>query len=76
LVLSPESADELLDERMGEPLRISTLSAVANLSRSHYTTLFKHVAGYAPFLYLNHLRIQRAVQLLNSTNLSIKAISD
>jgi AraC-like DNA-binding protein len=27
-------------------------------------------------MYLNHLRMQRAVQLLNSTNLSIKAIGD
>jgi AraC-like DNA-binding protein len=27
-------------------------------------------------MYLNHLRMQRAVQLLNTTNLSIKAISD
>jgi AraC-like DNA-binding protein len=34
------------------------------------------VTGYAPLMYLNHLRMQRAVQLLNSSNLSIKAISE
>jgi AraC-like DNA-binding protein len=67
---------EFMKQHLREPLRISTLSAVVNLSRSHYTTLFKRVTGYAPLLYLNHLRMQRAVQLLNSTNLSIKAISD
>ena len=67
---------EFMKQHLREPLRIATLSAVANLSRSHYTTLFRHVTGYAPLLYLNHLRMQRAVQLLNSTNLSIKAISD
>lgn len=67
---------EFMKQHLREPLRISTLSAVANLSRSHYTMLFKHVTGYAPLLYLNHLRMQRAVQLLNSTSLSIKAIGD
>jgi AraC family transcriptional regulator of arabinose operon len=70
-----ESA-EFMKQHLREPLRVSTLAAIANLSRSHYTTVFKRATGYAPLLYLNHLRLQRAVQLLNSTNLSIKAISD
>lgn len=67
---------EFMKQHLREPLRVATLSAVVNLSRSHYTTLFKRVTGYAPLFYLNHLRMQRAVQLLNSTELSIKAISD
>ncbi len=67
---------EFMKEHLREPLRISTLAAVVNLSRSHYTTLFRRATGYGPLMYLNHLRMQRAVQLLNTTNLSIKAISD
>lgn len=67
---------EFMKAHMREPLRISTLAAVVNLSRSHYTTLFRKVTGYAPLMYLNHLRMHQAVQLLNTTNLSIKAISD
>lgn len=67
---------EFMKEHLREPLRISTLAAVVNLSRSHYTTIFRRATGYGPLMYLNHLRMQRAVQLLNSTNLSIKAISD
>lgn len=65
-----------MKQHLREPLRIATLAAVVNLSRSHYTETFHRVTGYAPLMYLNHLRMQRAVQLLNSTNLSIKAISD
>jgi AraC-like DNA-binding protein len=38
--------------------------------------LFRRVTGYAPLSYLNHLRMQHAVQLLNSTDLPIKQISD
>ena len=67
---------EFMKQHLREPLSVSTLAALANLSRSHYTTVFKRATGYAPLLYLNHLRMQRAVQLLNSTKLSIKAISD
>ena len=67
---------EFMKQHLREPLRIATLAAVVNLSRSHYTEIFRRVTGYAPLMYLNHLRMQRAVQLLNSTNLSVKAISD
>jgi AraC-like DNA-binding protein len=61
---------------LSEPLKVATLAALVNLSRSHYTTLFSRVTGYAPLSYLNHLRMQHAVQLLNSTDLPIKQISD
>ena len=67
---------EFMKQHLREPLQIATLAAVVNLSRSHYTTLFRRVTGYAPLRYLNHLRMQRAVQLLNTTNLPIKEVSD
>jgi AraC family transcriptional regulator of arabinose operon len=67
---------EFMKGHLREPLKVATLAALVNLSRSHYTTLFRRVTGYAPLNYLNHLRMQRAVQLLNTTELSIKQISD
>jgi AraC-like DNA-binding protein len=67
---------EFMKGHLNEPLKVSTLAALVNLSRSHYTTLFRRVTGYAPLSYLNHLRMQQAVQLLNSTDLPIKQISD
>jgi AraC-like DNA-binding protein len=56
-------------------LRVSTLAALANLSPSHYTALFKQHTGYAPIGYLVRLRMHRACQLLDTTNLPIKEIS-
>jgi len=67
---------EFMKAHLREPLKVATLASIVSLSRSHYTTLFRLVTGYAPLNYLNHLRMQRAVQLLNTTNLSIKQISD
>ena len=67
---------EFMKGHLRESLNVATLAAVVNLSRSHYTTVFTRVTGYAPLSYLNHLRMQRAVQLLNTTDWSIKQISD
>lgn len=67
---------EFMKDHLREPLKITTLAGLVSLSRSHYTTLFQRVTGYAPLSYLNHLRLQRAVQMLNTTDLSIKQISD
>jgi AraC family transcriptional regulator of arabinose operon len=67
---------EFMKGHLREPLKVATLSALVNLSRSHYTTSFQRVTGYAPLSYLNHLRMQRAVQLLNTTDFPIKQISD
>jgi AraC-like DNA-binding protein len=67
---------EFMKGHLREPLKVATLSTLVNLSRSHYTTSFRRVTGYAPLNYLNHLRMQRAVQLLNTTSFPIKQISD
>jgi AraC family transcriptional regulator, arabinose operon regulatory protein len=67
---------EFMKNHLREPLKIAILAGLVSLSRSHYTTLFQRVTGYAPLSYLNHLRMQRAVQLLNTTDQSIKQISD
>ena len=67
---------EFMKGHLAEPLTVARLAALVNLSRSHYTTLFRRVTGYAPRSYLNHLRMQQAVQLLNGTDLPIKQISD
>jgi AraC-like DNA-binding protein/mannose-6-phosphate isomerase-like protein (cupin superfamily) len=67
---------EFMKGHLNEPLNVATLAALVNLSRSHYTTLFRRVTGYAPLSYLNHLRMQQAVQLLNGTDLPIKQISE
>lgn len=67
---------EFMKGHLREQLTVATLAALVNLSRSHFTTTFRRVTGYAPLSYLNHLRMQRAVQLLNTTGLSIKQISE
>jgi AraC family transcriptional regulator of arabinose operon len=66
---------QYMKKNLARPLHVSTLAALANLSCSHYAALFKRQTGYAPIDYLIRLRMHRACQLLDTTNLSVKAIS-
>ena len=57
------------------PLRAATLAAEVNLSPSHFFFLFKHYVGSTPIDYFIRLRLRRACQLLENTEMSVKAIA-
>jgi len=64
-----------MSEHLDQPLRVSALSALANLSPAHFAVLFKQQTGCSPRDYLHLLRIHRACQLLRSSALSVKEIA-
>lgn len=64
-----------MKQHLEKPLKVSTLAALANLSTSHYTALFKQHTGYAPIDYLIRLRMHWASQLLDTTDQPIKKIA-
>jgi AraC family transcriptional regulator, arabinose operon regulatory protein len=64
-----------MKEHLDQPLRVPRLAALANLSVSHYSAVFKEQTGYAPNDYIIRLRMHRACQLLDTTELPVKAIA-
>lgn len=58
-----------------EPLKISTLAAMVGVSPALYRAQFRRITGSSPINYFIHLRMQRAVQLLLTTELSVKEIA-
>ncbi len=66
---------EFMKQHLGRALRVSQLAALAGVSPSHYTALFKARTGYSPIDYFIRLRMHRACQLLDTTRLSIKEIA-
>lgn len=56
-------------------LSISTIAAELNVNRSYLTTRFKQYYHLSPKDYLLQIRMQRAKQLLESTQESIKVIA-
>ncbi|WP_248929733.1 AraC family transcriptional regulator [Paenibacillus hamazuiensis] len=58
-----------------EPLTLEGLAAMAGLSVSHYSRLFKKYIGYSPIDYLTHLRVDRAKELLVMSDYRLKSIA-
>jgi len=54
---------------------LGTLAGMAHLSRSQYAALFKQQTGYSPIDYGIRLRMHYACQLLDTTELSVKAVA-
>lgn len=52
------------------------LSSHMNISKYHFCRQFKEATGYSPIEYFNRLKIQKACELLDTTSLKIKDISD
>jgi AraC-like DNA-binding protein len=66
---------EFMKLHLDRPLRVSSLAAVAGLSASHFNTLFRSATGYPPVDYHIRLRMHRACQLLDTTQLPVKEIA-
>jgi AraC-like DNA-binding protein len=64
-----------MSEHLDAPVTIPALARLANLSPTYFSGIFKQQTGCAPREYLHLLRIHRACELLNSTELSIKQIA-
>lgn len=66
---------EYMKQHLNQNVQLDALAGVANLSRSQYVALFKKQMGYAPIDYFIRLRMHRACQLLDTTELSIKSVA-
>ncbi|MCV9387339.1 AraC family transcriptional regulator [Reichenbachiella ulvae] len=64
-----------MKERLNQALKVDEIASYFNYSNSHFFSLFKKKTGYSPIHYFNHLKIQKACQILSFTDLSVKEIS-
>ena len=64
-------AMELLEQNMKLNFSTEALAETANLSVSHFRTLFRQVTGFSPVQYQNYLSMARAKDLLVSDNISV-----
>lgn len=67
-------AKDLADARYREPLDVDDLAAAAKLSRAHFSREFRRAFGESPHQYLLTRRLQRAAELLVTTDWSVAEI--
>jgi AraC-like DNA-binding protein len=64
-----------MQQHLDKPLHVAALAALANVSPSYYTLLFKRQTGSAPMNYFIRLRMQHAQHLLEATPYSVKEVA-
>ncbi|CAN5451147.1 hypothetical protein BH10PLA1_BH10PLA1_22010 [soil metagenome] len=64
-----------LQEHLHRRISLDALADVAGLSRSRFVECFRAAVGTSPVRYLRQVRMERARQLLATTNLPLKAIA-
>jgi AraC-like DNA-binding protein len=57
-------AISLLNEKLGEPIDLAAISRAAGLSRPHFFKLFRDQMGLPPTVFVNALRMERAIERL------------
>lgn len=62
-------------DNLGEALTVDDLARSAMFSKFHFTRLFQRVTGVTPGRFLSAMRLQRAKQLLITTELNVAHIS-
>jgi AraC-like DNA-binding protein/quercetin dioxygenase-like cupin family protein len=76
--LAEQRVDEtiaFMRHNLGQPCTLSDLARIACMSPTHYSNVFKRRQGCSPLQYLNRLKIQKACELLVSTNLQIQQVA-
>jgi AraC family transcriptional regulator len=66
---------ELMRARLAEDISLDELAAEAQLSPYHFARMFKQSVGEPPRAYLTRLRMERACELLELTDLPVTEIA-
>lgn len=66
---------EYMNKNIDKKITLEGLSNHLFLSKNYLIHVFKESTGYSPIDYFIHLKMQKACQLLDTTNKSIKEIS-
>jgi AraC family transcriptional regulator len=66
---------ELMRARLSEDISLDELAVEARLSPFHFARMFKQSLGVPPRVYLTRLRVERACDLLEKTDLSVTEIA-
>lgn len=64
-----------IEARLAEPIQVAELAREAHMSPFHFTRMFKLATGHAPHQYLTLRRMERARELLATTDMPIAAIT-
>lgn len=70
-ILKPmEAALSYIDENLTAPLTLEEIAAKASVSKNYFCAVFKKLNGVSPWEYITVKRIEKAVELLKTTDMT------
>jgi AraC family transcriptional regulator len=66
---------DFMHARLSEDIGLEDLAAEAQLSPFHFARMFKHSVGVPPRVYLTRIRMEKACELLEMTDLPVTEIA-
>ena len=67
-------ARDAMDRAYAEPLDVASLARMVHVSEAHFIRTFRATFGETPHRYLQRRRVERAMELLRETELSVTEI--
>ena len=67
---------DYIEKHLSEPISLDDLSSLLHFEKSYLTVRFKEIWGLSPMQYVSWLRIERAKELLRTTDMSITDIAN
>ncbi len=65
-----------IEKLYATPLNLDTLAKIACMSKYHLSRVFKKYTGYSPYEYILNYRLSESKEMLKTTNLTIREISE
>lgn len=75
LQLVVSTSIQLMKEHVEGNISLSDVAKNANLSNSHFSSIFKQITGLSPINYYNDLKVQKACDYLKYSDILVKEIS-
>jgi AraC-like DNA-binding protein len=63
-----------MDRAFAQPLDVAAVASVAHVSEAHFSRQFRATFGETPHRYLQRRRVERAMELLRETGLTVTEI--
>jgi AraC-like DNA-binding protein len=70
------AAIRFIEENLASYITLEDIARAGNMSKSHLNEWFRAVTGMTPYEYLLVSRVERAVELLRSTDMTVLDISE
>jgi AraC family transcriptional regulator len=64
-----------IDEHILERIAVEDLAQAVHLSPFHFARMFRRSTGKSPHAYITHVRLERAKELLTTTQMPMREIS-